>query len=428
MLALIRYAVLVVPAGLLGVLLATQRRRDRRTAGALLLTFIAASVAVFALNHVAHAAGWWRYAALDGSLNGVPVDVWLGWSVLWGPVPLLLRRVPLPVLLLGLGWLDVLLMPRLGPVVELGDQWLLGELAGLLVVVPVQLLGRWTIDRRRLAARAALQLITFTGLVGWLLPTAVFALGDGSWRELWTGPRWWTVTLFQLLALAAVPGIAAVREFVARGNGTPFPWDPPDRLVGTGPYAYLANPMQVSATAMLALLSLGTHSLALLVATVAAAAFSLTVAEPHERLDLAARLGRDWRRYDAAVRPWRLRRAPYVTRPARLYLARTCPVCAETRTWVERRRPYGLEIRAAEEYPSGTVAGLRRARYAGPDGETADGVAAVARAFEHCGPGWAYLGWLVRLPVVRPALQLLVDRTGGGPRDLQGAAWHGTPR
>jgi protein-S-isoprenylcysteine O-methyltransferase Ste14 len=428
MLTLIRYAVLAVPAGLLGVLLALNRPRDRRTKGALLLTFLAAATAIYALNQVARAAGWWRYAALDGSLDGVPVDVWLGWSVLWGPVPLLLRRLPLPVLLLGLGWLDLLLMPRLAPVVELGDQWLLGELAGLTLVVPVQLLGRWTIDGDHLRARTALQVTTFTGLVGWLLPTAVFALGDGGWRELWTGPRWWTVTLFQLLALAAVPGIAAVCEFVARGNGTPYPWDPPDLLVTTGPYAYLANPMQLSATAILALLALGTHSLALLIATVAAAAFSVTVAEPHEREDLAARLGPDWQRYDTAVRPWRLRRAPYVAEPARLYLARTCPICAETRIWVERRDPQGLEIRHAEEYASGTVAGLRRARYAGPDGETADGVAALARALEHCGPGWAYLGWLARLPVIRPVLQLLVDRTGGGPRDLQGVAWHGTPR
>lgn len=110
-------------------------------------------------------------------------------------------------------------------------------------------------------------------------------------------------------------------EFVARGNGTPYPWDLPEQLVTTGPYAYLANPMQVSAVLILRLLALGTRSMSL----------------------------------------------------ALLYLAGTCPICAETRTWIERRSPYGLEIRAAEEFGGGTAAGLRRARYSGPGGATADG-------------------------------------------------------
>jgi hypothetical protein len=64
------------------------------------------------------------------------------------------------------------------------------------------------------------------------------------------------------------------------------------------------------------------------------------------------------------------------------------------------------------------VAGLRRALYVGPDGLQASGLAAVARGLEHRGPGWAYLGWAIRLPVVRPMLQLLVDGMGGGPRQL----------
>jgi hypothetical protein len=140
------------------------------------------------------------------------------------------------------------------------------------------------------------------------------------------------------------------------------------------------------------------------------------VADPHERRDLAERLGEPWRQYDAAVRPWIVRRTPYPAQSAQLYLSETCTICSQTRGFVESTGPRQLTLRAAED---GRVPGLRRALYVGPDGLRATGLAAVARALEHSGPGWAYFGWLLRLPLVRPALQLLLDGMGGGPRDLR---------
>jgi protein-S-isoprenylcysteine O-methyltransferase Ste14 len=412
--ALLRWLCLVVPVGLT---LALWRRPDRRTAGALLLSFLTAFVAVGLANKLAMAAGWWRFTVADGLFLGVPLDLWLGWAVLWGPVPLLLRRrLPVWVVVLGYGWLDVLLMPRLDGLFQLNHEWLYGELVALLLgVPPALLLGRWTIDQRRLAGRALLQLLTFTGLVLWLLPSAVMARGDGSWSHLADDPLWRSSGVLQLMALAAVPALSAMVEFTIRGRGTPYPWDPPSELVTTGPYAYAANPMQISAVLMLALLSVGTHSWSLVAATVGAVAFVRFVADLHERSDLVSRLGGQWLAYDAEVRPWRVRRKPYVAEPAALYLSDTCIICRQMRALVECTNPRDLNIRAAEGY---TVAGLRRALYVGPDGLQASGLAAVARGLEHSGPGWAYLGWSIRLPVVRPMMQLLVDGLGGGPRQL----------
>lgn len=48
-----------------------------------------------------------------------------------------------------------------------------------------------------------------------------------------------------------------------------------------------------------------------------------------------------------------------------------------------------------------------------------DGVAALARSLEHINIGLALLGWVVRLPLVRPVLQLIVDASGGAPRTVR---------
>jgi protein-S-isoprenylcysteine O-methyltransferase Ste14 len=263
-----------------------------------------------------------------------------------------------------------------------------------------------------------LQLATFAGLTLWLLPTYVMSQGDGRWSLLLDGPIWRTSLILQLMALAAVPAVSSVVEFAVRGRGTPYPCDPPSELVTTGPYAYVANPMQLSAVLVLGLLAVGTCSWSLVVATIGMVAFSEWVAEPHERGELPGRFGPEWDAYTSQVRRWVVRRTPYEgAGAAELYLADSCVICRQTRGLVESTGPHGLTLQVAEEY-AGTVAGLQRVLYVGPDGLQARGLAAVARGFEHSGLGWAYLGWLLRLPVLRPVVQLLLDGMGGGPRQL----------
>lgn len=398
-----RYLCLALPAALVAV--GFRLDRTRRGRAAALLAFIAAAVGLSGLHELARVAGWWRYPHVDGAFRGMPVDLWLGWAALWGAVPVLARRVlPVPVVLGLLLWLDAVAMPALRPLVQLGPHWLAGELVGLVgVALPALLLGRWTADERRLRARACLQLAVFTGVLLWLVPAAAFEYGDGSWPRL---PLRWLLVAAQAGALLAVPGLAAMREFVTRGGGTPYPWDPPVRLVTTGPYAYLANPMQASAVALLGLLAALARSPALAAAAVAAVAFSTAVAGPHEREDLIQRYGEEWTRYRSQVGNWWPRWRPYPGMPeAVLWLDVSCDPCREVDGLLRRGRPLRLVLRAAAQHDPP----LRRARYASGDRHEGRGVAAVARALDHVNIGWAYLGWLLRVPGIDQLAQLVTD-------------------
>jgi hypothetical protein len=54
-------------------------------------------------------------------------------------------------------------------------------------------------------------------------------------------------------------------------------------------------------------------------------------------------------------------------------------------------------------------------RYEAEDGWSADGVVAVSAALQHGYLGWAVMGWLLGLPLVRHWAQLVVDAVVGVP-------------
>ncbi|MCW6009907.1 isoprenylcysteine carboxylmethyltransferase family protein [Micromonospora sp. CPCC 205371] len=403
-----RYLCLIVPA-----IVALARWRPGRDGAAALLAFVAAAVGIAALGEVARFAGWYGFAAVDGAFRGLPVDLWLGWAALWGAIPVLYRRfLPLPLALGLLLWLDAVAMPALDPLVRLGPHWLIGETVGLLfVALPAQLLGRWTADRRHLGARTVLQVAVFAAVTLWLVPSVAFEMGDGSWAHLTGLPRPALLVLAQVGLLVAAPALMAVREFAVRGGGTPYPWDPPVRLVTTGPYAYVANPMQLSAVALLVLLAAGTRSATLGAPARPPAAFGAGVARPPETHDLEGRHGERWREYRRSVRDWRPRLTPYrAGPPAVLWLDEGCEACRGVWRFFSRRRSRGLTLAPAHEHQSP----LRRSLYA-DGGHEERGVAAVARALEHLHLGWATVGWLLRLPGAGWLAQLVTDAMIAAP-------------
>ena len=130
---------------------------------------------------------------------------------------------------------------------------------------------------------------------------------SGPWR--WAG-------LVLILPGAAIVMDSFVR-FVRVGRGTPAPVAPPDRLVATGLYRSVRNPMYVGILAIVVGEALVWGRLALLpYAAVLWLAFHLFVTL-HEEPALRRRFGRQYDAYRQAVHRWipRLTPAPQTAPP-----------------------------------------------------------------------------------------------------------------
>ena len=433
--SLIRAAALYVPLSLTAVVWLSLDPSRRERAAAILAT--AWNVpALLALHLAARKFGWWTFGVTDATIAGFPIDLYIGWAVAWGALPSLLgRRMPVPALVVLAVALDVIAMPRLTPVVRLGETWLTGEIAAILTcLVPAQLLAVWTGRDAHVSGRAALQALAFTGVVLGVLPAVILQQSGGSWSALTSRPGWLTGTLLQLLLVPALLGLSAVQEFAVRGRGTPVPFDPPKRLVTTGPYAYVRNPMQLSATLVLLGWGATLESWWVAAGAIMAVVYGFGFAAGDEHGDLDRRFGNSWRAYAHAVRSWIPRWRPIDARElmesdalgdesgaesplgATLYVAEECGPCSQVRAWFEARRPVGLTIMAAERHPSRS---LTRITYDPGDGTgDSSGVVAVGRALEHVNFAWALVGMFVRLPGVSWILQIVTDASGGAPKTL----------
>lgn len=438
---LVRGIGLLLP--LLGIVaLCLWRLPRQREVAAMIVASGWALLTLIPLNLVALRAGWWSFHAEGAVWLGMPVDLLLAWVLLWGALPaLMLRLLPVPLVTGLLVWLDVILMPLGEPVVVLGPLWLVGEILGAaFCLIPALMLAFWTRRRQLVHARMWAQAVLAFGLMV-VLPVCVLATAPPSWLQgapeslsavlpfelpgplagpdLWAGwsaspvaltPEALTIGL-QLLALVCLPGLAAAREFAAVGNGTPLPYDPPTRLVTSGPYAYVRNPMQL--TMVLVYLVLGALYPPLLLGALVALAYGAGFASWHEGGQLRAEFGKEWDDYRSGVRSWMPRWRPWSGRArGTLYVAMDCGMCRGVGDWVAARGPTALTLSPAAEHPEV----LYRLTYENEEGVRWSGTAALARAMDHLHLGWALTGWALSLPVLRHFVQLCGDAFGAGPR------------
>jgi protein-S-isoprenylcysteine O-methyltransferase Ste14 len=114
-----------------------------------------------------------------------------------------------------------------------------------------------------------------------------------------------------MLAFFTLIGLWAALTIAINGRGTPLPQDEARRLVFSGPYAYVRNPLAIAVmgqgTAIV--LTLGSYPVMIYMA-----AFGLWLyfyARPREERHLRERYGKEWASYAREVRAYRPRLTPY---------------------------------------------------------------------------------------------------------------------
>jgi protein-S-isoprenylcysteine O-methyltransferase Ste14 len=349
----------------------------RRVGGAVAALCFEVST-TFALDLLAWRLGWWRSGAT--SFVATPLAR-LGATLVFTALAFALSRAPLLLAVAACAALDALVSGATAG--TLGPGWQAGRaLAVLAGHVPALLLVRWTEAGTRALGRAALLFVAFP-----VLPVLVVLAESPSPRAL--AP--WTLAGCALLLLLVW---GAIFELATRGGGTQFPLDPTRRLVTSGLFAYVTNPMQVGATLLAFTLALVLEDARLAAVGLAGLVTGIGCAGWDEDRALVARFGPVARAYRSSVPAWLPRRLPFHAsrsavpafagaRAARLSLA---PGSAAGR-FFSRRRLEGLEV-----VPGTSV------RY--EDGEHADeGLLALVRALDHLGLGWALLAALLRAPL-----------------------------
>ncbi len=403
--AIERAGLLLVPCGLAAALLLAVRPNPREATAAM-VAFLWQLPALLLLNIMARQQGWWSFAVAHNQLEGVPIDIWIGWAVWWGPVAVFALRYLRPLVIVAIFVaIDVVSMPLLKPLVVLGDAWLIGEVAAVaLCLAPAMLAGILTRDDRRPQWRALFHAFGWGGYLLLVIPAAVLAYEGRAYSELLHLPGSIPDGLLAVLALFLLfVGIAATAEFATVGHGTPIPFDPPKRVVSTGPYAFVANPMQIISALFMLALAIYARSWGLAFVAVMFALFDAVYAHWYNQAHIAHAMPREWSRFEQGVPLWGMRWRPYVEGEAEVVISRDGPArWIWERVW---RRAY--RGHAVRERPLEPQDGLRL-RYRRPAaGIDETGVMAAARVLEHGPLPFAMLGWLMRFAGIGALLQIV---------------------
>jgi len=415
---LIRLIIMAAPM-LVTLALWIWRKPDTRMLSAILLACLWQFPPLLVLNALAPHFGWWAFNATGGLYFGVPIDLLVAWMFLWGAIPVLAFPRQNPILIAAAAFVfDVIAIPFCRPVIDLFGRWLLGELLCIVVaLIPGLILARWTLENRNLVGRALLQAVGFGGFFLGVIPATILVKNGGSLDAILSVSNPWLCVGVEAMALFAALGLSACQEFARRGGGTAYPYDGTKRLVISGPYAYLSNPMQVSTALVFITLGILFSCWQVVAGGAMIVVFSLGFANWHDSEILTARFGAPYTTWRRAVRSWIPRWRPWVVYEASLYYAKGCDPCDAVAKWLEKRPLIGLKLVPAQHHPTRD---LSRMTYNPADGgPEEEGVAAMARALEHIHLGWAVIGGLMRLPGICSLLQVCVDVSGGGPRLVQ---------
>lgn len=322
MLAL-RWALFLGPIALVLVLVKLRGLSQRAQIGGL-FAFLYGLGMVFVTHALALHLGWWSYGWDALMLNGLPVDILIGGAILLGPglyfaFP---KTRPLMICLPIIIGLHGTLFRALAPLVHAGPGWFTGVVFVFATAhIPAIYLAKWTEQDRHLPLRCALLAIMTGTMIFAVVPTLIMEAMGGEWA-LTQRPLWAWALALPLLAAFSMIGLAANQMLCLQGRGTPIPLDPTKRLVRTGIYAYVSNPMQLSAALIWLVLGLFLGNLWIMAAAGMAWVFVAGMVRWHHRNDLLKRFPEGWPEYKANVPEWRPRWRPWAPNEGLLQLNR----------------------------------------------------------------------------------------------------------
>ncbi|WP_420415178.1 methyltransferase family protein [Roseibium sp.] len=295
------------------------RETPRRAKIGGLFAFLYGVPLIFVTHSLAIHFGWWRYGWDALMLNGIPADILIGGAILFGPGLFFAfpNVSPLVICLPIIIGLHSILFSSLEPLVYAGPNWFLGVVFVFVTAhIPAIYLARWTAEDRHLPMRCALLAIMTGGMIFAILPSLIMHAMGGEWGLL-ERPIWSTVLAAVLLGFASVIGLSANQMLCLQGGGTPIPLDPTKCLVRSGIYAYVSNPMQLSAALCWIILGLYLQNAWVIAAAGMAWVFVQGMVRWHHRYDLLKRFPEGWPEYKEHVPEWLPRWKPWVPTPAR---------------------------------------------------------------------------------------------------------------
>lgn len=319
----LRWLLLLGPV-LLTVAVARYRNLSQRAQIAGLFAFLYGAAMVFVSHSFAIWVGWWHYGWDALMLAGLPADIMIGGAVLFGPglyfsFP---NTRPLMICLPIIIGLHGTVFSSLEPLVFAGSNWFLGVIFVFATAhLPAIYLAKWTEQDTHLAFRCALLAIMTGGMLFAVLPSLIMQAMGGSW-DIFSKPTWAICVTLVLFSVASLIGVAANQILCLQGRGTPIPLDPTKRLVTTGIYAYLSNPMQLSAALGCIILGAFLQSIWVMSASVMTWIFVQGMVRWHHRNDLLRRFPDGWPQYKNNVPEWVPRWTPWMPEQATLALYR----------------------------------------------------------------------------------------------------------
>ncbi|MFQ5881220.1 MAG: methyltransferase family protein [Candidatus Methylomirabilales bacterium] len=160
-----------------------------------------------------------------------------------------------------------------------------------------------------MSAHARILSRRWTWLIGPLLPLTVLVLlpllitrWDRHLVVFSLGPFRWLGLL--PICLGVSLGIWSAFLLLTRGEGTPAPWDPPEKFVLAGPYQYLRNPMMLGGFLTLSGEAIVAQSLAILLYFLLVMSFACWYVIAVEEKELKARFGDTYLAYKECIPRW----------------------------------------------------------------------------------------------------------------------------